>query len=223
MGEGWSDWYAKDFLTPTDTAATARSTWATTRARASAAGARLPGRGAAAALPAAASAGAGGFTYGDFGRIVDEPEIHADGEIWAQTLWDLRARDRLGRGAARRRSRARCGSRRPSRRSWTCATRSSSRRRCGGSARRCGPSSPPAAWATTPRRPGPRTSRRNRTSSPRRCRTTATISGFVQDAETGEPLVGRDGQRRRLARPHPHHRAPAASTRSTCRGAPTRA
>ena len=44
---------------------------------------------------------AGGFTYGDFGKIVGGPEVHADGEIWAQTLWDLRARARLGRGAAR--------------------------------------------------------------------------------------------------------------------------
>jgi hypothetical protein len=34
--------------------------------------------------------GAGGYTYGDFGRIIGQPEVHADGEIWAQTLWDLR-------------------------------------------------------------------------------------------------------------------------------------
>ncbi|GAA2607320.1 hypothetical protein Adu01nite_16430 [Paractinoplanes durhamensis] len=38
------------------------------------------------------AAGAGGYTYGDYGRIrsAGGPEIHADGEIWAQTLWDLR-------------------------------------------------------------------------------------------------------------------------------------
>jgi hypothetical protein len=37
------------------------------------------------------TAGAGGFTFADLGRIYVEPQVHADGEIWAQTLWDLRA------------------------------------------------------------------------------------------------------------------------------------
>ncbi|AGL16212.1 M36 family metallopeptidase [Actinoplanes sp. N902-109] len=38
------------------------------------------------------AAGTGGYTYGDYGKISSRnaPEIHADGEIWAQTLWDLR-------------------------------------------------------------------------------------------------------------------------------------
>jgi len=31
-----------------------------------------------------------GYTYGDYGNIVGFPEVHSDGEIWAQTLWDLR-------------------------------------------------------------------------------------------------------------------------------------
>jgi extracellular elastinolytic metalloproteinase len=35
---------------------------------------------------------AGGYTYGDFGRIIGRPEVHADGEIWGQTLWDLRSK-----------------------------------------------------------------------------------------------------------------------------------
>ncbi len=33
---------------------------------------------------------AGGYTYGDFAHIFGSAEVHADGEIWAQTLWDLR-------------------------------------------------------------------------------------------------------------------------------------
>ncbi|HEY7661463.1 MAG TPA: M36 family metallopeptidase [Actinomycetota bacterium] len=37
-----------------------------------------------------AGAGPGGYTYGDYGRVVDTPEVHADGEIWTQTLWDIR-------------------------------------------------------------------------------------------------------------------------------------
>jgi extracellular elastinolytic metalloproteinase len=43
-------------------------------------------------------AGPGGYTYGDFGRIVGGPEVHADGEIWLETLWDLR--DELGSNAS---------------------------------------------------------------------------------------------------------------------------
>ena len=45
--------------------------------------------------PACAGTGPGlsgpdGYIYGDFGRIIGPPEVHADGEIWVQTLWDLR-------------------------------------------------------------------------------------------------------------------------------------
>ncbi len=32
----------------------------------------------------------GGYTFGDLGNATGGPEVHADGEIWAQTLWDLR-------------------------------------------------------------------------------------------------------------------------------------
>lgn len=32
----------------------------------------------------------GGYTYADFGQIAGVPEVHADGEIWTQTLWQLR-------------------------------------------------------------------------------------------------------------------------------------
>ena len=44
----------------------------------------------AAACPGAGSAGSGGYTYGDFSKVDGEAEVHADGEIWAETLWDLR-------------------------------------------------------------------------------------------------------------------------------------
>jgi extracellular elastinolytic metalloproteinase len=46
---------------------------------------------AAGRCPAATHTGRGGFTYGDYGRVHSGPEIHSDGEIWAQTLWDVRA------------------------------------------------------------------------------------------------------------------------------------
>jgi hypothetical protein len=35
-----------------------------------------------------------GYTYADYGNVAGGVEVHADGEIWAQTLWDLR--DELG-------------------------------------------------------------------------------------------------------------------------------
>ena len=41
-------------------------------------------------MPRAPGAGPGGYTYGDFGKIAGGPEVHADGEIWLETLWDLR-------------------------------------------------------------------------------------------------------------------------------------
>ncbi|WP_250030465.1 M36 family metallopeptidase [Paractinoplanes maris] len=45
----------------------------------------------ATACPGTAGAGSGGYTYGDYGKVyAGGPEVHADGEIWAQTLWDLR-------------------------------------------------------------------------------------------------------------------------------------
>ena len=44
--------------------------------------------------PAAPPATARGYTYADYSHVIGIPEVHSDGEIWSQTLWDLR--DRLG-------------------------------------------------------------------------------------------------------------------------------
>ncbi len=99
MGEAWSDWYAMDHLVAEgfapDTAAAGEVTLdrylgngkhtLRTEGLDCAVGA------AAAACPGGASSGAGGYTYGDLGHVWWGPEVHADGEIWAQTLWDLRA------------------------------------------------------------------------------------------------------------------------------------
>jgi extracellular elastinolytic metalloproteinase len=93
MGEGWSDWYAMDLLVGdnlmADTAAPGEvdvghyvdKTPHTVRSQpidcsVGAAVAECPG--------------GGGYTYADFGQIAGFPEVHFDGEIWAQTLWDLR-------------------------------------------------------------------------------------------------------------------------------------
>ncbi len=99
MGEAWSDWYAMDFLVDQG--------WATDGAPAGdvkvgewitgGEGIRFQGIDCTVGAPGARcpsgfASGAGGFTYGDFGKIATGPEVHSDGEIWAQTLWDLRAR-----------------------------------------------------------------------------------------------------------------------------------
>ena len=46
--------------------------------------------GASPKCPGRAAAGPGGYTYGDYGKIAGAPEVHGDGEIWVETLWDRR-------------------------------------------------------------------------------------------------------------------------------------
>jgi len=45
------------------------------------------------------------LTYADFGRVASAPEVHADGEIWVEAMWELRARliKKYGYEEARRR------------------------------------------------------------------------------------------------------------------------
>ncbi len=99
MGEAWSDWYAYDFLVnqkyfkddPRRSGDLNIGIYVghgdTIRSQSldCAVGA------AASVCPGTANAGSGGYTYGDFGKISRRgAEVHADGEIWAETLWDLR-------------------------------------------------------------------------------------------------------------------------------------
>ncbi|MGW3123576.1 M36 family metallopeptidase [Streptomyces sp. NPDC001107] len=104
MGEAWSDWYALDFLNDQGLLKDSRRTdgevaldpphWTD----------ELPSRSqpldcpvgsTSAKCPGTSAAGKGGYTYGDYGKISRRgAEVHADGEIWSETLWDLR--NRLG-------------------------------------------------------------------------------------------------------------------------------
>ncbi|MDA0165128.1 M36 family metallopeptidase [Solirubrobacter ginsenosidimutans] len=98
MGEGWSDWYAKDFLVSqfpgldsaaagdVDMGAYVDASPRTLRTQ----GLDCPVNVVAVTCPGVGAAGSGGYTYGDFGKIAGGMEVHADGEIWAETLWDLR-------------------------------------------------------------------------------------------------------------------------------------
>jgi extracellular elastinolytic metalloproteinase len=93
MQEGWSDWYALDWLSGAgwmpDTAAPGEMT---VGALGRSQGLDCPVGATAVACPGSPAAGPGGYTYGDLGGVIDQPEPHADGEIWAETLWDLRRR-----------------------------------------------------------------------------------------------------------------------------------
>ena len=98
MGEGWSDWYAFDELdrggnlvdgpgADLRTGTYVEGTQDLIRSEPidCAVGTTDP------ACPGTSGAGTGGYTFGDLGRVYGFPEVHADGEIWAQTLWQLRA------------------------------------------------------------------------------------------------------------------------------------
>jgi extracellular elastinolytic metalloproteinase len=98
MGEAWSDWYAMDYLVAKGLEKDTKAAGDLLVGRYVSAGANLirtnpvdcPVTSTSAKCTGTPGAGAGGYTYGDFGTVAGRPEVHADGEIWAQTLWDLR-------------------------------------------------------------------------------------------------------------------------------------
>jgi extracellular elastinolytic metalloproteinase len=112
MDEGFADWYALDMLNgqglELDTAApgelvAGRYEHDALRTQPF----DCPIGAPASACPGTGTAGSGGYTYGDFGRVVGTPEVHADGEIWVETLWDLRTRLIADHGAGEGIDRAR--------------------------------------------------------------------------------------------------------------------
>lgn len=101
MGEAWSDFYAMDYLVAhgleKDTTAPGEIRVAKYVAvngpfRTQATDCRVR---AVAAFCVGADESKGGYTYGDFPTIGGAPQVHASGEVWAQSLWDLR--ERFGR------------------------------------------------------------------------------------------------------------------------------
>jgi extracellular elastinolytic metalloproteinase len=101
MGEAWSDWYAMDYLVARglqpdppatnivlfqyDGAGTALDRTEPIDCKVGPSGRLCTG---------GATGHTGGYTYADYGHVGGSPEVHDDGEIWSQTLWDLR--DALG-------------------------------------------------------------------------------------------------------------------------------
>jgi subtilisin-like proprotein convertase family protein len=99
MGEGWSDWYALDHLAAAglvnDTAVDGELNiggylgdfFGTGGFRRQ--GIDCPVGSSAARCPGTPGR-TGGYTLGDMGSVGSAFEVHDDGEIWAETLWDLR-------------------------------------------------------------------------------------------------------------------------------------
>jgi extracellular elastinolytic metalloproteinase len=108
MGEGWSDWYAMDYLVDEgyapDTVAAGEVTIdryvGSEQHSIRTEGLDCPVGAGGGPCPGGSSTGTGGYTFGDMGHVwPGGAEVHADGEIWAQTLWDLRGA--VGVGDAR--------------------------------------------------------------------------------------------------------------------------
>jgi extracellular elastinolytic metalloproteinase len=101
MGEAWSDYYAMDYLVTNGFLKDTKKAGELLEGDYVAAGAHLirtmaidcPRNANTRGCRSGAIAGVhGGYVYGDFPNIIGIPEVHASGEIWSQTLWDLRAK-----------------------------------------------------------------------------------------------------------------------------------
>jgi extracellular elastinolytic metalloproteinase len=99
MGEAWSDYYAMDYLVTKGFLKDTKKAGNLLEGDYVAAGQHLI-RTMAIDCPVGAKtkgctsgfdpAVKGGYVYGDFPKIVGGAEVHGSGEIWGQTLWDLR-------------------------------------------------------------------------------------------------------------------------------------
>jgi hypothetical protein len=97
FNEGTADFYAMDYLVAQGLETDAPAVADVTLAKFSFRGGGLrtePLDCGVVADPAVCGGGGtlhpGGYTYADFARVAGFPEVHADGEIWAQAMWQLR-------------------------------------------------------------------------------------------------------------------------------------
>jgi extracellular elastinolytic metalloproteinase len=109
MGEGWSDWFASDLQvrlglknddlgTSGDVDIGDYTDRDPHKLRTQAGD--CPVGAIDAGCPGGDATGVGGYTLGDFGKVAGAPEVHADGEIWFETLWDLRQALEVKTGSA---------------------------------------------------------------------------------------------------------------------------
>jgi|GEM_PF-1606757 len=83
MGEGWSDFFALNFLVPSDAPIDGAYVVGSYVIQDFSRGIRT--------RPYSTDMAINPLTYADFGKVINRPEVHADGEIWVEALWDLRA------------------------------------------------------------------------------------------------------------------------------------
>jgi hypothetical protein len=100
MGEAWSDYYAMDYLVTHGFIKDTSKSGQLLEGKYVAANQHLIRTMAMDCPPGATTNGCtsgfdgrkGGYVYGDFPTIVGGAEVHGSGEIWGQTLWDLRTK-----------------------------------------------------------------------------------------------------------------------------------
>jgi hypothetical protein len=100
MGEAWSDFYALEYTTPAG--APAGGVYTTGEYWVQSWGTGIRTR------PYSTDTSVNPLTYADLGHVIlAGPEVHADGEIWVEALWDARANliQQLGEAEGRRRIR----------------------------------------------------------------------------------------------------------------------
>jgi extracellular elastinolytic metalloproteinase len=98
MNEAWADWYALDFLTNDGFVVDGPTVGDVIVGEYATNGFGIRTQGIDCTVGASApacpdlgfGAGPGGYTFGDMGQVIPFPEVHEDGQIWAQTMWDLR-------------------------------------------------------------------------------------------------------------------------------------
>ena len=84
MGEAWSDFYALEYTTPDG--APPNGTYATGQYFT-----QSWGPGDVRTRPYSTDMAVDPITYADLGKVIQYPEVHADGEIWVEALWEARA------------------------------------------------------------------------------------------------------------------------------------
>lgn len=98
MNEAWADWYSLDFLANDGFVVDGPTVGDVVEGEYPTAGVGIRtqpidctvGASAPACPNLGFGAGAGGYTFGDMGHVLPFPEVHEDGQIWAQTMWDVR-------------------------------------------------------------------------------------------------------------------------------------
>ena len=99
MGEAWSDFYSLEFTLPMGAPADGIYTEGDYLFQAFGVGIRT--------RPYTTDMKLNPLTFGQLGSVISYPEVHADGEIWVEALWDIRANliEQLGEAEGRRRVR----------------------------------------------------------------------------------------------------------------------